>query len=102
MRALSQYSSLRVISAYWPSTTLVILNGPVPDGSLANAAQFLPTFSHWVGLVISRRVSRYGRKLNGYFVVMTMVLSSTFSNASTIDTVARTIGAAGASYCGDL
>src|ERR1700688_814531 len=53
IRALSQYSSLRDISAYCPSTTLVILNGPVPDGSLANAAHVLPTFSHCVGLVIS-------------------------------------------------
>src|SRR5580692_8721155 len=57
-RALSQYSSLRDISAYWPSTTLVILNGPVPDGCLENSAQVLPTFSHCVGLAISTRVSR--------------------------------------------
>src|SRR5215470_2951740 len=88
MRALSQYSSLRDISAYCPSTTLVILNGPVPDGCFANSAQVLPTFSHCVGLTISTRVSRYGRKLKGYFVVRTMVLSSAFSNPSTIDTVA--------------
>src|ERR1700733_9306128 len=102
MRALSQYASLRDISAYCPSTTLVILNGPVPEGCCANAAQLLPTFSHCVGLTIRMRVSRYGRKLNGYLVVRTMVLSSAFSNLSTIDTVALTIGAAGASYCGAL
>src|ERR1700759_1214799 len=58
MRFLSQYCSLRVISAYWPSTTLVILNGPVPEGCLENSAQVLPTFSHCVGLAIRMRVSR--------------------------------------------
>ena len=34
--------------------------------------------------------------------MITIVLSSAFSYLSIIDTVARTIGAAGASYCGDL
>ena len=58
MRVLSQYASLRDISAYCPSTTLVILNGPVPEGCLANSAQDLPTFSHCVGLTISSRGSR--------------------------------------------
>jgi len=33
---------------------------------------------------------------------MTTVLSSAFSKAATIETAARTIGAAVASYCGDL
>ena len=93
---------MRDISAYWPGTTLVILNGPVPAGCFANSAQLLPTFSHCVGLTIRTRVSSHGRKLNGYLVVMTMVLSSAFSKLSTIDTAAFTIGAAGASYCGDL
>src|SRR5580658_5515938 len=102
MRALSQYSSLRDISAYCPSTTLVILNGPVPEGFFANSDHFPPTASHCAGLAISSLVSRYGRKLNGYFVVRTTVLSSAFSKVSIIETVARTIGAAGASYCGDL
>src|SRR5580692_1602044 len=81
-RALSQYSSLRDISAYWPSTTLVILNGPVPEGFFANSDHDLPTASHCVGLATSSRVSRYGKKLNGYFVVRTTVLSSAFSKVS--------------------
>src|SRR5580698_8582071 len=102
MRALSQYSSLRAISTYWPGTTRTILNGPVPIGFLANSAQFLPVFSHWVGLTMKTRISTQGRKLNGYLVVIRMVESSTFSNVSTIETEAFTIGADWASYCGDF
>src|SRR3954453_6848128 len=102
MRSLSQYSSLRAISTYWPGTTRMILKGPVPIGFLANSAQFLPVTSHWVGLTMRTRVNSHGRKLNGNFVVMAMVVSFTFSNESTIETAAFMIGAAVASYCGDL
>src|ERR1700727_927212 len=98
MRALSQYSSLRAISTYWPGTTRTILNGPVPIGFLANSAQFLPVASHWVGLTQKIRISNHGRKLNGYFVVMTIVESSAFSKVSIIETEALTIGADVASY----
>ena len=32
---------------------MVILNGPVPAGALANSAHDAPVFSNWVGLAIS-------------------------------------------------
>ena len=68
MRALSQYSSLRLSSMDCPDTTLVILNGPVPAGALPNSAQLRPAFSHCVGLTISMVGTMYGKKLNGALV----------------------------------
>ena len=77
-------------------------NGPVPEGAFAKACQLRPTFSHCVGLAIMKRVSTCGKNAYGYFVVIAMVSSSSFSYWSSIETGARTVGADGASYSGDL
>jgi hypothetical protein len=68
MRWLSQYPSWRLISTYWPDTTLVILNGPVPAGDLPNSLQLRPVLSHCVGLTMSIVGTMYGKKLNGALV----------------------------------
>ena len=56
-RFLSQYPLNGTISARSRGTSLVSLNGPVPDGLKANLVQSLPTFSHCVGLEIRNQVS---------------------------------------------
>ena len=78
----------------------MILNGPVPEGFLANSAQLLPTASHCVGLTITMRVISQG--LNGYLVCDDDRLIVGLLIEATIETAALTIGDAVASYCGDL
>ena len=52
MRSLFQYSEFLLSSASSRGTSLVSLNGPVPDGWLANLSQSLPSFSYCAGLEI--------------------------------------------------
>src|SRR5882757_544086 len=90
MRALSQYLSFLTSSSRSRGVKADIFHGPVPDASLANAAQAAcdfalasapsaasKNFCHLVGLAMNRLVRLIGRKLSGSLVVSSTVMSST-------------------------
>jgi hypothetical protein len=76
MRALSQYSAFFTSSARSRGTSRASLNGPVPDGELANFSQSRPTFSYCAGLEIKNQSIWYGKIESMSLVVISIVYSS--------------------------
>src|SRR6266436_5014773 len=89
MRSLFQYLSFFTNSSRSRGVKLDIFQGPVPDGSLANAAQAAcdfalasapsaasNSFCHFEGLAMNRLVRLIGRKLSGSLVINSTVKSS--------------------------
>src|SRR5882757_4788394 len=89
MRALSQYLSFLTSSSRSRGVKADIFQGPVPEGSLANAAQAAcdlalasapsaasNSFCHFEGLAMNRLVRLIGKKLSGSLVINSTVMSS--------------------------